>query len=154
MKNCRKASEDSVMNKMGLNRFTQVLMSLNSLIGVSKLPDLWYWSSLNRCNPMIRLQNSFGKNMTHKTSLPPADSPETLSPGRFWRAEVEFEVEHFHILHPDVEMKGNHPRQTKQNHRVTFRDVLFCSCNLKLLWAISGTPSPAPQCYGIPVQPY
>ena len=45
----------------------------------------------------------------HETSLIPTNSPQNLSPGRFWHAESESEVENLQILHPDLEIKENHP---------------------------------------------
>ena len=45
----------------------------------------------------------------HETSLTPTNSPQNLSPGRFWHAESESEVENLQILHPDLEIKENHP---------------------------------------------
>ena len=35
------------------------------------------------------------------------ESIQNLSPGRFWHAEVEFDVKNRRIRHPDLEMKKN-----------------------------------------------
>ena len=59
---------------------------------------------------MIGLKNNLFEHVdTQETSLTPTKSPQKLSPGRFRHAESESEVENVEILHPDLEIKENHP---------------------------------------------
>ncbi len=59
---------------------------------------------------MNGLKNNFFENIDlHETSLTPTNSPQNLSPGRFWHPESESEVEDLQIFHPDLEIKENYP---------------------------------------------
>ena len=60
-------------------------------------------------NPMIRLKNNiFWKIDPYETVANATESTQNLSPGRFWHAEVEFDVKNLRFRHPDLEMKENH----------------------------------------------
>ncbi len=37
------------------------------------------------------------------------ESTQNLSPGRFWHAEVEFDVKNLRFRHPDLEIEKNDP---------------------------------------------
>ena len=50
----------------------------------------------------------FEKSTPHETVANPMESTQNLSPGRFWHAEVEFDVKNHRIRHPDLEIKENH----------------------------------------------
>ncbi len=59
---------------------------------------------------MIGFVLHFFENLdTQETSSIPTKSPQNLSPRRFRHAESESEVENLEILHPDLEIKENHP---------------------------------------------
>ena len=59
---------------------------------------------------MNGLKHNFVENFDlHETSVTPTNSPQNLSQRRFWHAESEFKVENLQILHPDLEIKENHP---------------------------------------------
>ena len=51
----------------------------------------------------------FEKSETQETSLIPTKLPQNLTPGRFRRAESESQVKNLEILHPDLQIKANHP---------------------------------------------
>ena len=54
-------------------------------------------------------KNIFEKSTPYETVTNAMKSTQNLSPGRFWHAEVESDVKNLPILHPDLEMKENHP---------------------------------------------
>ena len=47
------------------------------------------------------------KSTPYETVANATESTQNLSPGRFWHAEVEFDVKNLRIRHPDLEMKEN-----------------------------------------------
>ena len=54
-------------------------------------------------------KNFLGKSTPYETVANPMESTQNLSPGRFWHAEVESDVENLPIRHPDLEIKENDP---------------------------------------------
>ena len=48
------------------------------------------------------------KSTPYETVANPTESTQNLSPGRFWHAEVEFDVKNLRFRHPDLEIKENH----------------------------------------------
>ena len=52
--------------------------------------------------------NFFEKSTPYETVANPMESTQNLSPGRFWHAEVEFDVKNLRFRHPDLEIKENH----------------------------------------------
>ena len=49
----------------------------------------------------------FEKSTPYETVANPMESTQNLSPGRFWHAEVEFDVKNLRFRHPDLEIKKN-----------------------------------------------
>ena len=47
------------------------------------------------------------------------ESTQNLSPGRFWHAEVEFDVKNLRIRHQDLEIKKNN----------FFWEIMFLICS-------------------------
>ena len=57
---------------------------------------------------MNGLKNTFFEQSTpYENVANPMESTQNLSPGRFWHAEVEFDVKNLRFRHPDLEIKKN-----------------------------------------------
>ena len=54
------------------------------------------------------IKNFFEKSTPYETVANPMESTQNLSPGRFWHAEVEFDVKNLQIRHPDLEIQKFH----------------------------------------------
>ena len=52
-------------------------------------------------------KNVFEKSTPYETVANATESTQNLSPGRFWHAEVEFDVKNLRFRHPDLEIKKN-----------------------------------------------
>ena len=52
------------------------------------------------------MNNFFEKSTPYDTVANPPESTQNLSPGRFWHAEVEFDVKNLQILNPDLKIQN------------------------------------------------
>ena len=58
--------------------------------------------------PWTDYKNTFCEKSTPYEPVTNAmKSTQNLSPGRFWHAEVEFDVKNLRFRHPDLEIKKN-----------------------------------------------
>ena len=55
----------------------------------------------------LKKKRFFEKSTPYETVANATESTQNLSPGRFWHAEVEFDVKNLRIRHPDLEIKKN-----------------------------------------------
>ena len=73
-----------------------------------KINDYFY-VRVKPFNPMNGSKKTFlEKSTPYETVANPTESTQNLSPGRFWHAEVEFDVENLRFRHLDLKIKKNH----------------------------------------------
>ena len=54
------------------------------------------------------IKNFFEKSTPYETVANPPESTQNLTAGRFWHAEVEFDVKNLQIRHPDLKIQIFH----------------------------------------------
>ena len=52
-------------------------------------------------------KNFFEKSTLYETVANATESTQNLTPGRFWHAEVEFDVKNLRFRHPDLKIEKN-----------------------------------------------